>query len=199
MRTVKTTFFALAFALSANVLCTSTGHAKIPSPKLSELIKDSDYIVRGKVSRVLKISDTQIAEMEVADVLKGKHTTKKLYFMASPTWACDISHAEQNESCLYFLSRLKHTYVSETLGKRHPGFMQELESTLQGQPLHSIARSGYGRFIYNGLGKLEAPRWIEFPKSVAVKYIAKGEYSSAVLVEPKDIFWMIYVATRNGV
>ena len=168
-----------ALALLISSIYSPISQARIVPPKLLNMIASSDCIVLGKVVAISRSRDAQIAEVEVERVLKGDRTIKRLYFWATPTWACDISYAEQNESGLYLLVRVKAFLANE----------------MPKSPLYSITSSGYGRFVDKGRGRFEAPDLVRFPKNVAVRYVSKAQYVSAALVSRESILRLI--STRN--
>ena len=168
-----------AVALLVSSIYSPTAKAKIEAPKLRDMIASSDCIVLGKVIAISKQDKAHIAEVEVERVLKGERTIKRLYFWATSTWACDISHAEQNESGLYFLRRVTPT----------------LETDMQRRPLYCLTSSGYGHFINKGQGRFEAPDLVRFPRNMSVTYVSKGKYISAKLVTRDSI--LRFISTGN--
>lgn len=89
------TFFALAVANAS---------AKVAQIPFAELVEGSDIIV---VATVTSVSQTQTDEAayataQVVEVWKGQ-PGHEVEFLASPTWACDISGAKKGETVLLFL------------------------------------------------------------------------------------------------
>ena len=134
------------------------------------------------------VRDVRIARLDVVRIHKGSPKIKTVYVWASPTWTCDISGANMNESGMYFLS----LGTRKQLTSDRSEFGHQLESVLDGGPLYTICWSGYGRFINKGNGRLEASDYVRFPRTVSVRYVRTGDYSSVALVEPRDIVWLIY-------
>jgi len=84
-------------------------HAKVISLSLEELIKQAELIVVAKVEKVSSpIDDKRYAEAKVTEVWKGAQT-ESVEFLASPTWACDVSDAVKGETVVLFLIKSKQS------------------------------------------------------------------------------------------
>ena len=116
-----------------------------------------------------------------------------MYLWAPSTWECDISGADLNESGLYFFSSV----TARQFNAESAEFGRELDRVLQGEALYSICWSGYGRFINKGRGRLEASDYVRFPRTVAVKYLRTGDYTSVAVVGAEDIVWLIHTSRRR--
>ena len=83
-------------------------HAKafVGGTDLESLCAHSDLIAIVKVSQIHSTNGVQIAEATIEQMLKGNKKVKKIYFLASSTWTCDISRAELGESALVFLNKI---------------------------------------------------------------------------------------------
>lgn len=79
--------------------------ARVVPPRVDELARKSELIVVAKVQSVSGKSDDddRRAKATVSEVWKGPKATTVEYH-ASPTWACDIAHAEPGETVLLFLT-----------------------------------------------------------------------------------------------
>jgi hypothetical protein len=185
----------IVVALLVNLVCSPTVLARIILPKLSDLIQKADRIVLGKVTNISVIGEIQVAKLRVERVLKGDQGIAEIYFRATPTWACDISHAETNESGLYYFNRGRVLNPKNTAAKKSPR-SEHPERILQGQPLYSITWDGYGRFVNEEQGKLSASVGVEFPESVRVKYVRRGKYHHVALVNPDDVFRLIHLNNK---
>jgi hypothetical protein len=115
-------------------------HCKVARASLTDLVKNSDQIVIGTVVAVEHIEGVKVATLEVDTTLKGVELGH-LYFLAVPTWACDVSDAQLGEHILLFL--VQHTFgprpefaFLEPPGLRTDAFREEL-----------ISRSGVDRFF----------------------------------------------------
>ena len=196
MKARKIAISSVSIALFIGASCCASVYGRVQAPKLSDLIKNSDFIAEGKVAKVSDVRGVRIARLEVARVHKGSSTIDSVYLWTSPTWVCDISGADLNETGLYFLSLVTaRQFNSENAELGH-----ELESVLQGERLYSISWAGYGRFIKRGDGRLEASDYVRFPRTVAVRYLRTGDYSSVALVDLRDIVWLIHTTRpRRGV
>lgn len=82
--------------------CTS----KVAPTTLQELAAHADLIVIGKVTRVVEVEGIQVAQLQVSNTLKGvPHST--IYYLAEPTWVCDITSATVAEETLFFFNEYK--------------------------------------------------------------------------------------------
>jgi hypothetical protein len=192
----KTRIISASIALFIGAFCCASIQGKVQAPKLKDLIKNSDFIAEGKVTKVSVVRGVRIARLDVARVHKGSPTIKRLYLWASPTWVCDVSDAELDESGLYFLSLVTEKQFTSANAE----FGHELDGVLQGDRLYRISWSGYGRLINKSDGMLQASDYVRFPRTVAVKYVSTGDYSSVALVDARDIVWLIHTSRpRRGV
>ena len=79
--------------------------AKVKSLNVNEISSYSDVIVIAEIISVNRnFIGKKIAKARVIEVLKGE-VQNKFEFGASPSWACDISHAVSGESVLLFLNK----------------------------------------------------------------------------------------------
>jgi hypothetical protein len=90
--------------LLASFAIGAIAHAKAPSTDIPRLVARSEHIVMGRVSSVRTVDGRQLADIEVATILKGPRV-KTLTFLAQPTWTCDASKAVVGEELLLFLER----------------------------------------------------------------------------------------------
>ena len=122
-------------------------------------ILNSLLIVVGKVGKVIScywdfsLGDLKIAELEVTQTIKGASHLKRLCFLASSTWACDISNIRDEETVLLFLNR-DNKWLSEmsTFSQENKILPDLLRQYLKGQSLFFITHSGGGKItIENNL------------------------------------------------
>jgi hypothetical protein len=192
----KTRLVSVSISLFIGAFCCASIQGKVQAPKLNDLIKNSDFIAEGKVTKISVVRGVRIARLDVARVHKGSPTIRRLYLWASPTWVCDVSGAELDESGLYFLSLVKEKQF--TSGNAE--FGHELDGLLLGDRLYRICWSGYGRMINKSDGMLQASDYVRFPRTVAVRYVSTGDYSSVALVNARDVVWLIHTSRqRRGV
>jgi hypothetical protein len=151
----------------------SAFYAKVAPMELSGLVKRADVIVVGKVTKIIivnsasagvKTENAKIAEVEVSRVLKGGTRLKRLYYWASPTWACDVSGANEGEEVLLLLE----TRVNQTLST-------SLQKYIQDSPLYYIAFSGGGRMVIKGKliernGHIIYPKTFKIVRRLPLKY-----------------------------
>ncbi len=122
----------IIYSILVMILLISYCFAKARQMPLETVLKESDVVVTGKVTKVMEYPDIsnrgniKIAEVEIEEVLKGEKNLQRLYFLASPTWTCDISDAKDGERLLLILRNANRRY-------------------LEFSPLFYIAQSGGGR------------------------------------------------------
>ena len=168
----KRTKAILLGAIAWIALC-QTAHSKVAQAKLADIIKGSDLIALGTVSEVVKIKEYRVAKLKIEGVLKGEAQLQEAYFVASPTWTCDISNAKVGERGLYFFSPANGNL--------------EISPSHNGRPLFLIAHSGHGRLLRQPQGKFHISGAIILPEGFPVErvYRAKGERLD--LVSTSDI------------
>jgi hypothetical protein len=84
-------------------------HAKVGFMSLEELINQAELIVVAKVEKVSgPIDNKRYAEAKVTEVWKGAQL-ETVEFLASPTWACDVSDAVKGETVVLFLIKRKQS------------------------------------------------------------------------------------------
>lgn len=128
--------------------------AKVAPAPFKEVIKDSDIIVLGKVTKVMEcyqntfFDNLKLAEFEVTQIIKGKPELRLLHFWASPTWACDISSAQDGQILLLMLDQSEEMLsVTSNFSSENQILVNHLREYLQGRPTFSIAYNGGGRMI----------------------------------------------------
>src|SRR5688500_11886179 len=104
MRIVLFVFLVLTFAVSAAV----SVQAKAGSISFEDLASSSEQIVIGKVETVTSIEDVRVAKVAVTRTLKGI-PVNEVYYLAEPTWTCDITSAEVGETALFFFYKYGFT------------------------------------------------------------------------------------------
>ncbi len=89
--------------MAGAVVCACVAQANVMPEPLSDLVVPSDQIVLARVISVSEGADgLKRARADVREVWKGR-PDKEVTFLASRTWACDISFAEAGESVVLFL------------------------------------------------------------------------------------------------
>lgn len=151
--------------------------AKVGPTDLTSLATSSDVIAAVNVVRVHSKKGARIAEASVSRIVKGPSDLKTLYFVASPTWTCDISTAEEGENALVFLRKIKDR---SSVSGRDFGYDWELP-TEGYDPLHKIAHSGRGRMpIREKDGVKYAEVWVgdvRLPQGLKTHPGRRPEYS----------------------
>lgn len=164
------------------VLATSITAKVLPSP-FKEIIKDSDTIVLGKVTKVMEchqntfFDNLKLAEFEVTQVIKGKPELTLLHFWASPTWACDISNAQDGQTLLLMLNQNDTRLLeTSTFSNENQILASHLREYLQGRPIFSIAYSGGGRMVVEN-NLIDRNSHITYPQNFKVMERRQAEYS----------------------
>lgn len=148
------------------ILSSSTLQARVRPVPLAELASKSEAVVIGKVISVAPIDGGRIAWLEVTQTLKGNSQLKRLAFWASPTWACDISTANEGETVLLLLSRASASDLSE-LAKEHPSLDSYLKNNSTNGTLFFINESGGGRMVITN-DILERNDYVIYPREIQV-------------------------------
>ncbi len=123
MRTIL--FIAFATLLTAQQLI-----AKVAAIEFSSLVANCELIVVAKVESVSGPPDgKRYAKAKVTEVWKGTNSST-IEFLASPTWTCDISTAEKDETVLLFLNQGE---TSQSYEIEHSGHGRLLLRTVAGK------------------------------------------------------------------
>lgn len=154
-----------------------TALSRVAGAKLTDIIKRSDFIVIGTVSEVTEINGYRVAKLQVEVALKGETQTRELFFLASPTWACDVSNAKTGEHGLYFLSL--------------PAKSAQLPALQNNQPITLIQHFGYGRLLSGGQGKYRISSMIYLPEGFPVEELRPSSNERLTLISVKDIAKLI--------
>ena len=149
----------------------STCFAEAGTMTLKDMIRRSEYVVLGKVSRVEVVDGVKLAEIEVGRTLKGDPGVTRLYYWASPQWMCDVSNAEVGEEGLYFLWNLEKELSKPS--EAHLQFLEEARPFTQGARVYMLEHSGRGRLrpkYIDGRGYLYTHKEgdVIFPSSIKV-------------------------------
>lgn len=180
-------FLILTLTFAAGSPC----FADAGTQKLKDMVRRSEFIVMGRVSRVELVDDVKLAEIEVVRTLKGHPGVTRLYYWASPTWLCDVSGAEVGEEGLYFLWSLdKHLSKPD---RAHRQFLKKARNFTQGATIHLLEHSGRGRFkpkYIDGEGYLYVHKNgdVIFPSSIKVAQRPDPNDTGLGLVRLEDVF-----------
>ncbi len=123
--------------------------AKVARTDLSSLVRKSHLIVVATVEELIKDCGVTLARAVPMRSLKGS-APQSLFFVAQPTWRCDVSKAVEGETVLLFLDAEKSRQVRVW----DPSARKVVVSS---GPLFSIAHSGRGRLVIESVeGELAA-------------------------------------------
>ena len=143
--------------------------ARVQGVSLAELVQLSDQVVVGKVLRVHQVSGLRVAEVEVVETLKGQTPVPHLFFLAQPTWICDVTEAEAGETALLFLEasdgvlELQNMPPGDGEFRKAPrGFRRQLDRLRRGSPFFVVAQAGRGHMAVRSLeGQDVATIWTD--------------------------------------
>jgi hypothetical protein len=165
--------------VAVTVLSLMLGHAasaKVGSATLEEMAEGSEVIAVVDDVKIHSVNEVHIAEATVSKIVKGPSDLKTLYFVASPTWTCDISAAEEGESALVFLHKIsdRSAVFDKDLG-------YDFELPAEGyDPLYQVSHSGRGRMPIREVdGEKYAEIWlgdVRLPKGLETKPGREPEY-----------------------
>lgn len=77
--------------------------SKVAATTLHDLTAGSGLIVIGRVTRSLEVKGVRVAEVQVTSTLKGS-AYPTIYYLAQPTWICDITSGTVGEEALFFFT-----------------------------------------------------------------------------------------------
>jgi hypothetical protein len=123
--------------------------AKVGSITMEALISGADVIVIGKVTRVLNVAGTRVAEVQVSRSLKGEPGAR-LAYLAQPTWMCDITGGDVDDEGLFFLYRYPFEELaregSDSLDdfEQPKDYQDRIEQATGGAPFFVVAHAGRG-------------------------------------------------------
>jgi hypothetical protein len=110
---------------------------------LEELTWSSEIIAVGRDVRVFEVHGWRVAEFAVDRVLKGDVQTRTLYYLADPTWTCDISTAASGEKSLIFLERVTAEEAQSDFFNRPDRIPPPV--TVNARSVYWISHAGRGR------------------------------------------------------
>lgn len=122
--------------------------AKLGPTKLEELIKGADFIVTGKVVKVHQAGRIKLAEVEIDKTYKGNTTLKNIFYLATPTWTCDTSGANEGETSLLLLKTMSDWRTLSIISEQSAVVRKQLSSLIGGRPFFGITVSGLGRMPF---------------------------------------------------
>lgn len=145
----------------ALMIVSPESRAMLRSVPMDELTRHATMIALGRVSEIMTVGGVRIAHLRVDRTLKGEPQTD-VYFVAEPSWSCDISDAREGESGLYFFTTHRFSerpqpapeppppgFERESFGgyEEVVGFREEIEALGGGGPLYDLTNSGCGRLV----------------------------------------------------
>ncbi len=155
-------------------------HAKVGPTPLENLYWESEIVAIGRDRRVFEKDGWQLAEFEIQQVIKGSVSKNDtVYYLAEPTWTCDVSRAKAGSRSLLFLDAV--------LEKVHPGKRDSAivlgppppYETDSGETVYRISASGNGRMDLGDDDRLAIiTAVIVLPESLEDQSISKDEYAT---------------------
>ena len=153
----------IAAGLVAVLLLAAAVRAKVARTSLGEMARSADTIVIARVERVAAHDGLSVARALPLEVLKGSVGDGSFYFIASPTWSCDMSAAVQGETALLLLDTATSDQFSRK-GSRQPSVRVPVT------PLYTLTHAGRGRLpqrMVNGQAQLVLPFDVDVPRIAA--------------------------------
>jgi hypothetical protein len=185
----RVTILLTVVSLSARI------HAKVGSVEFSTLVREADVIVLGNVVDVTTLKGVKVARVKVLETYKGPKVDE-LFFLAQPTWVCDISEAVKGETALLLL----HSYTDPRSGMEKMFLAplpsrKELEGAAAGKPMFLIIDSGRGRMPLRTIkGQQYATLWVgdvRLPASVQTVRDPNQNYSFIPSVRLTDLVRLV--------
>ena len=165
-------FFAAlaAFVMFLSGVC----FPRVAPTTLRELNGRAKLIVIGTVTSVRDVKGLKVAEVRVTKTLKG-NPQELVYYLAQPTWTCDITSANVGEETLFFFEKYRFdpypasiTYVksggaagSYTVEdgatpagafKEPIGFREAITAIVGSSPFWQVSWSGRGQMPLRNVG-----------------------------------------------
>ena len=195
--------------LAALLLTSPDANANVRGLSLPELVELSDRIVLGTVSRLHRVSGLLIAEVAVSETLKGAPLVPTVYFLAQPTWICDVTEAEAGETALLFLTSSDGSVELQELPpgdgdfKKAPrGFRKKLDRLRGEAPFFLVTQAGRGHMPLRMVGDQQlATVWtgdVRLPAGVATFPGPEPEYSFIRSVPFLALRDLIFDAVRSS-
>jgi hypothetical protein len=161
------------------VACAPAVSAKVSPTTLEEVAWSSELIAVGRDVRVFDVHGWRVAEFAVDRVLKGDAQTRTLYYLADPTWTCDVSTAAPGEKSLIFLGRVAAEEAQSDFFSRPS--RETPPVTIDARPIYWISHAGRGRMpIMTSSAGQQSVRLItadiDLPDSLAAKAFDVSEY-----------------------
>jgi len=176
---------AMSWAAAASAMVSPT--------TLEELSRMSDVIVVGRDVRVFEVEGWRVAELEVERILDGVLDARTLYYLAEPTWGCDIATATPGERSLLFLRR-----DTARAGEAELFYQPDRAAppiVAGSRPIYGIAHAGRGRMpIYDDSSGREfvtlVTADIELPTSLAAAAVPDSGVVSSLPLDAMESFVM---------
>jgi hypothetical protein len=158
-------FFVKLVAIAA--LLTGACQSKVAPTSLESLTIRADLIVIGRVARLVTVKGIQVAEVQVTRTIKGS-SRQSVYYLAQPTWICDITSGTVGEDTLFFFNEYAFDPEPASMGfvrstgsagrytveggavfsgefKEPVGFREEIRTLTGPAPFFQVAWSGRGQ------------------------------------------------------
>jgi hypothetical protein len=147
----------------ALAFCAQPGMADVKKIALKEFVAGSELIVLATVTKIEDgppelqpkepyLPPIKVATAQILETWKGT-PVREVRFIASPTWQCDMSHAEKGEKVVLFLTGEKGSPIMTTHWGR--GRM----------PIREVEGKSYATFYNYGIGLPESTPTIPGPES----------------------------------
>lgn len=154
-------------------------YAKVGPTPLENLYWESEIVAIRRDRRVFEKDGWQLAEFEIQQVIKGSVSANTVYYLAEPTWTCDVSRARAGSRSLLFLGAV--------LEKVHPSKRDSVivlgppppHETDSGETVYRISASGNGRMDLSDEDELSIiTAVVTLPESLVEQSVQADEYAT---------------------
>jgi hypothetical protein len=183
---------------------------RVAPTTLRELTGSAKLIVIGKVTSVTDVKGLKVAEVHITKTLKGA-PQEVVYYLAQPTWTCDITAATVGEETLFFFEKYRFdphpasmayvrsagaagSYTVEAgatpVGafKEPVGFRETITAIVGSSPFWQVSWSGRGQMpLRNVRNAKYVTLWIgdvQLPAEMSTISGPQREYSSFIRSVP---------------
>lgn len=174
MRTLRCVRFVLPLLTIATSL-----HAKVAPTPLENLYWASEIVAIGRDGRTFEKDGWRLAEFEIQQVIKGAVSANDtVYYLAEPTWTCDVSRAQPGSRALLFLHALEKVNPIKKDSAAALGPPPPYE-TDEGETVYRISASGAGRMDLDVDDRLSTfTAVVILPESLVNQSVPADEYAT---------------------
>ena len=173
------------FCLIFIAILAVSAQAKVGPVPIEHMIKSSDLIVVGKVSKTHDVGGVEFANVEILQTLKSNpHTT--LTYSAERTWPCDMSDAVETETALFFFKTYEIGPSFRRNSEQAVLFKESVAKIFNIDDLFRLAYDGRGRMpitLSGGERNLSINPSVIMPKGLGNGMTEIIDFTSKVLAD----------------